>query len=60
MISPLVVGSNPIPASSDIYWMIVALKTIVYEARASTLFPTIFITHLTNHTALHREEGVLG
>ena len=53
-------GSNPTPPSSDNYWMIVTLKTIVFEVRVFMLFPTLFITHLTNHTAIYPEEGVLG
>jgi len=40
--------------------MILTLKTIVFDVRASMLFPTLFTTHLTNHTAIHPEEGVLG
>ena len=48
------------PAFSDNYWMILTLKTIVFEVRASMLFPPLFTTHLTSHTAIHPEEGVLG
>ena len=60
VISPLAVGFDPIPAFSDNYWMIMTLKTIVFKVRAFMLFPTLSITPLTNHTAIHREEGVLG
>lgn len=60
MISPLLDGFDPIPAFSDIYRMIMTLKTIVFEVRAFMLFPTLFTTPLTNHTAIYPEEGVLG
>lgn len=60
MISPLLDGFDPIPAFSDIYRMIMTLETIVFDVRAFMLFPTLFTTHLTNRTAIHREEGVLG
>jgi len=40
--------------------MIMTLKTIVFEAIAFMLFPTLFITPLTNHTVIYPEEGVLG
>jgi len=53
-------GRTQPPLFSNNYWMILTLKTIVFDVRASMLFPTLFTTHLTNHTAIHPEEGVLG
>jgi len=50
--SSLVVGFEPPPLFSDIYWMIVALETIVFEVRALALFLTLFTTPLTNPPAL--------
>jgi len=60
VISPLLGGFEPNPRILRQLLDDMTLKTIVFEARASMLFPTLFTTHLTNHTAIHREEGVLG